>query len=141
MPVTLSFHVLLLHPQMKALVLFFLFLGIYLFGGYNSADASFYSKAYFSVTPKFNKSHIELNQGHTLLKPYGEQEEKFDLVNDEDDDDLTRKLVSLAKYFSAFFCYVFILSYVSGCPPDRFSFYHLFPISSRKYIAQRVLRI
>lgn len=76
----------------------------------------------------------------SVSKNKGSQEKSIDAPTFEDDEDITRKLVSLARYF-AVVCWVFVLSYACSISLKRFPFHPLFPLSSRKYILQRVLRI
>lgn len=81
------------------------------------------------------------NMQAIVLKSDHNEEEKIDLVTDEEDENLTQKLVSLAKSFAAFFFYLFVLSYVFSWVQKVFSSCYFFPFLSRKFISQRVLRI
>ena len=129
-------------PTMKRFVLFFLFLNLHLFVGDNLASAGFYSNTYSLIKPNFQRPQLAeaVNKESFILKNYWE-EEKIDVVNDEDDEDLMRKLVSLTKAFSAFFCYILLLTYGCCYLFNRFPFSHLITSSYRKFIAIRVLRI
>jgi hypothetical protein len=127
---------------MRTVVVFFLFLCLHLLSGSTFASSNDYSGKYNLLVQ--NLQHLQpvetVNQFGRVSKNEDSQEEKIDVLSFEDDEDITRKLLSFTRYFAAFW-YVFILAYAYSISFSRGSFYHLFPISSRKYILQRVLRI
>ena len=134
---------------MKNVVIFFLFLCVHLFSGYNFAHASAHNtKVYVLQGAAVKKTH---QFETTTKKPYfistnnagvsTENAFQFTLEDEDENEDIIKKHVSQSRYFLAF-CYAFILNSCFTLLAERLpSCNHLSYISSCKYITQRALLI